>query len=138
MRQVLALVLATTLLTACTTRTTIRTLPRDARVTIDGKTVAKHTPYRVKATKFPFAVGETTVEVSAVGYETETVVLEQVADDKCLMYTATWSIVGGLLIALPILGLFYLPWCTEFDQAQYEIHLDRAGYATYDSHGRRY
>ena len=44
-------------------------------------------------------------------------------DDDCLVQTSVWSIVGGLLIVLPIVGLLYLPWCTEFEQDGYEIRL---------------
>ena len=124
MRRLTSAVLAALLVTACSTQTTLRTLPRGANVVVDGRTMRTRPPYRVKATKIPFGIGETLVEVSEEGYATQFVPLDQVMDDTCLAMTATWSIVGGILLVVPILGLPYLPWCTEFGQDEYVVELE--------------
>lgn len=123
MHRAVAAIVACVFSLACTTQTTLRTMPPDATVTINGRQVSSRTPYRVKASKLPFALGETVVEVTAEGYQADGLTLEQIMDDNCLLQTSVWSIVGGLLIALPIVGLLYLPWCTEFEQDGYEIQL---------------
>ena len=54
-------------------------------------------------------------------------------DGECLGITTAASLLGGMLLILPILGLFYLPWCSKFAEDGYFIELAELDSASDDA-----
>jgi hypothetical protein len=67
---------------------------------------------------------ETTIVVRAKGYQEQTITAEQSLDGECVVTTTAASVGGALLFVVPIVGLFYLPWCTEFEEREYRVNLE--------------
>ena len=125
--KAIALSLAVLLLTAsCRSGTVIRTNPTRADVVMNGELVAEQTPHELRPKTQIFSDAATEIRVRAPGYHDRTILAEQKLDGKCAATTIGGSVVGALLFVYPIVGLFYLPWCTQFEQRVYSVRLDPA------------
>ncbi len=125
--KALALSLAVLFLTAsCRSGTVITTSPTRADVVMNGELVTEQTPHEVRPKTTIFDDAETEIRVRAPGYHDRTIMATQTLDRECAAMTIGASVGGALLFVLPIVGLFYLPWCTEFEERAYSVRLDPA------------
>jgi hypothetical protein len=117
---VLVVLLAT--LAACTTQTVITTKPRAAEVFVDGVPVALTTPHLLVTRRSYLARGGANLEVYANGHLPVEMRLEHVGDVECVARALETSL-SRVAVLLPLVSLFYLPWCSRFEQGGYYIVL---------------
>jgi hypothetical protein len=107
---------------ACSTEVVLLSTPARVRVEVDGARVADATPYHLKRRRSLFARGETSIRLSASGYRTERRSVRQVRDEECRK-TATSTALFGAPLALPLLALLYIPWCSSFEVERLDFTL---------------
>lgn len=105
-RSIAILAAASVLCSSCATVTTIRTLPPDARVYVDGRLLGE-TPVEFKDSS-PFWAHRT-LTLRKVGYKDETVTLRK---DQMRV----GPLIGAIILLVPIFWLFGYP-----DTVTYEL-----------------
>ncbi len=124
--KALSLSLAVLFLTAsCRSGTIITTSPTRADVVMNGELVTEQTPHEVRP-KTTIFDAETEIRIRAPGYHDRTIMATQTLDRECAAATIGASVGGALFFVFPIVGLFYLPWCTQFEEREYSVRLDPA------------